>query len=99
MLLTSPRWVVFAVPILTLGIALLPLSLFSRAVSSFDTRQSSNLDRIRMVQAGVEMIRASPLRGVGPANVKKIYPMSRRSDAPRFRPPHLHNNVAQIWAE
>ncbi|MGZ4778303.1 MAG: O-antigen ligase family protein [Thermoanaerobaculia bacterium] len=99
MLLTRPRWVVFAVPILTVGIALLPMSLFSRAVSSFDTRQSSNLDRIRMVQAGIEMIRDYPLLGVGPANVKEIYPLYRASDAPRFRPPHLHNNVVQIWAE
>ena len=23
----------------------------------------------------------------------------RREDAPRFRPPHLHNNVIQLWAE
>ena len=73
----------FAVPILTVGIALLPMSLFSRAVSSFDTRQSSNLDRIRMVQAGIEMIRDYPLLGVGPANVKEIYPLYRASDALR----------------
>ncbi|MGZ8832211.1 MAG: O-antigen ligase family protein, partial [Thermoanaerobaculia bacterium] len=54
---------------------------------------------IRMVQAGVEMIRDYPLLGVGPANVKRVYPLYRRADAPRFRPPHLHNNVVQIWAE
>ncbi len=99
MLATRTRWVVFAVPVLIAGIALLPMSLFSRAVSSFDTRQSSNLDRIRMVQAGIEMIRDYPLLGVGPANVKEVYPLYRRSDAPRFRPPHLHNNIVQIWAE
>jgi len=96
---TRPRWMTFAVPVLVAGIALLPLSLFSRAVSSFDTRQSSNLDRIRMVQAGIEIIRDYPLFGVGPANVKEIYPLYRKSDAPRFRPPHLHNNIIQIWAE
>jgi O-antigen ligase len=75
------------------------MSIFSRAVSSFDTTQASNLDRIRMLQAGVEMVRDYPLFGVGPANVKQVYPMYRRADAPRFRPPHLHNNVMQIWAE
>jgi len=47
----------------------------------------------------VEMVRDYPLFGVGPANVKQVYPMYRRADAPRFRPPHLHNNVMQIWAE
>jgi O-antigen ligase len=28
-----------------------------------------------------------------------MYPLYRRPDAPRFKVPHLHNNVIQIWAE
>jgi O-antigen ligase len=36
---------------------------------------------------------------VGPANVKEIYPLYRKHDAPRFRIPHLHNNLIQLWAE
>jgi len=99
MIALRPRWTLFAVPALVIAFALLPMSIFSRAVSSFDTTQASNLDRIRMLQAGVEMVRDYPLFGVGPANVKQVYPMYRRADAPRFRPPHLHNNVMQIWAE
>jgi O-antigen ligase len=94
-----PRWMVVAIPAFVVAFAILPMSIFSRAVSSFDTTQASNLDRIRMLQAGVEMVRDYPLFGVGPANVKEVYPMYRRADAPRFRPPHLHNNVMQIWAE
>lgn len=94
-----PRWMLVAVPAFVVAFAILPMSIFSRAVSSFDTTQASNLDRIRMLQAGVEMVRDYPLFGVGPANVKQVYPMYRRADAPRFRPPHLHNNVMQIWAE
>jgi O-antigen ligase len=39
------------------------------------------------------------LLGVGPANVKEIYPLYRKHDAPRFRIPHLHNNLIQLWAE
>jgi O-antigen ligase len=99
LLATRPRWMVFVVTLLIAGFVVLPMSLFSRAVSSFDTRQSSNLDRIRMLQAGADMIRDYPLLGVGPANVKEVYPMYRKADAPRFRPPHLHNNIVQIWAE
>jgi len=64
-----------------------------------DTKQSSNLDRIRMAEAGVEIIKDYPLLGVGPANVKEVYPLYRKHDAPRFRIPHLHNNVIQLWAE
>ena len=45
------------------------------------------------------MIRDFPLFGVGVANVKEVYPLYRSGDAPRFRIPHLHNNIAQIWAE
>lgn len=98
-LAARPRWIVLAVPLLVLFIDFTPIDLFSRAVSAFDTRQSSNLDRIRMFQAGVEIIRDYPLLGVGPGNVKEVYPLYRRHDAPRFRIPHLHNNLVQIWAE
>jgi O-antigen ligase len=99
LLLTRPLWAFYT------GIALLyfvifsPVSVFSRLVSTFDTRQESNFDRIRMVQAGIEIIKDYPLLGVGPANMKAVYPLYRKHDAPRFRIPHLHNNVIQIWAE
>jgi len=99
LVLKRPRAIVFAAPLLVLFVTLMPMPLFSRVVSSFDVRQSSNLDRIRMFQAGVEMIKDYPLLGVGPANVKEVYPLYRRHDAPRFRIPHLHNNVVQLWAE
>lgn len=99
LILKRPRSLILAAPLLLYFITFMPMSLFSRVVSSFDTRQSSNLDRIRMLEAGVEMIKDYPLLGVGPANVKEVYPLYRRHDAPRFRIPHLHNNVVQLWAE
>ena len=100
-ILLRRRWrlVFYLAPIFVLAITFSPIAIFSRLVSSFDTTQSSNLDRIRMAEAGVEMIRDYPLFGVGPANVKEIYPLYRRPDAPRFRIPHLHDNPIQIWAE
>jgi len=97
--LRRPRWLIFAPGVALLVLSFLPLPLFGRLVSVFDTKQSSNLDRIRMVQAGVEIIKDYPLLGVGPANVKEVYPLYRKHDAPRFRIPHLHNNVVQLWAE
>jgi len=99
LVLKRPRALVFAVPLLVLFVTFMPMPLFSRMVSSFDMRQSSNLDRIRMVEAGIEIIKDYPLLGVGPANIKEVYPLYRKPDAPRFRIPHLHNNVIQLWAE
>jgi O-antigen ligase len=98
-LVTRARLAFYALPAIVLFITFMPLSLFSRLVSTFDTRQESNFDRIRMLEAGVEIIRDFPILGVGPANVKEIYSIYRKHDAPRARPPHLHNNVVQLWAE
>jgi putative inorganic carbon (HCO3(-)) transporter len=97
--LRKPRWLIFAPGLGILLLTFLPLSVFGRIASAFDTKQSSNLDRIRMVQAGVEIIKDYPLLGVGPGNVKEVYPLYRKHDAPRFRIPHLHNNLVQLWAE
>ena len=99
LILKWPRALVFAAPVVIFAMIFMPLSLFSRGVSSFSIRQTSNFDRVRMLQAGVEIIRDYPLLGVGPANVKEVYPMYRKHDAPRFRIPHLHNNAVQLWAE
>lgn len=97
--LRQRRWFVYALPLVVVALLLSPISIFSRVVSVFDMRQSSNFDRVRMVQAGIEMIRDHPILGVGPSNVKEIYPLYRLPDAPRTKVPHLHNNPVQIWAE
>ena len=99
LMLTRSRLRFYALPALLLFVTFLPMAQFSRLMSVFDMRQSSNFDRIRMLQAGVEMIKDYPILGVGPANVKEIYALYKKHDAPRPRPPHLHNNVVQLWAE
>jgi O-antigen ligase len=97
--LSRARLAFYALPVAILFVTFLPLPLFSRLVSTFDLQQSSNFDRLRMLEAGAEMIRDFPLLGVGPANVKEVYSIYRKPDAPRPRPPHLHNNAVQLWAE
>lgn len=96
---SRPRLLIWAAPLLIIFLVVAPVDMFGRLISSFSTRQESNLDRIRMLQAGEEIIRDYPLFGVGPANIKPLYPLYRLPDSPRFRTPHLHNNVMQIWAE
>lgn len=99
LLASRARLVLYALPVLILFVTFLPIDLFSRLISTFDMKQESNFDRIRMLEAGAEMIRDFPLLGVGPANVKEVYAIYRKQDAPRARPPHLHNNIVQLWAE
>lgn len=98
-ILTRARLAFYALPFAILFLTFMPLSMFGRLTSMFDTKQESNFDRIRMLEAGAEMIRDFPVLGVGPANVKEIYSIYRKVDAPRARPPHLHNKVVQLWAE
>ncbi len=93
------RFALYLAPVALLVVTFLPLPIFGRLISTFDFQQTSNFDRIRMAQAGVEMIRDHPVLGVGPSNVKEEYALYRAHDAPRARPPHLHNNVIQLWAE
>jgi O-antigen ligase len=99
LLASRARLAFYALPVLILFVTFLPIDRFSRLISTFDVKQESNFDRIRMLEAGAEMIRDFPLLGVGPANVKEVYAIYRKQDAPRARPPHLHNNVVQLWAE
>ena len=94
-----PRLAVAAVTLVLVVLLLAPLPLFGRLVSVFDPTLSSNLDRIRMAQAGMEMVRDRPVFGIGPGNIEETYPFYRLPDAPRFRTPHLHSNIVQIWAE
>lgn len=94
-----PRWIAWSLPVVLIALVLAPMPLFSRLASSFDTRQASNFDRLRMAESGIEMIRDQPLSGVGPGQLKPTYTLYRSEDAPRFRIPHLHNNPLQIWAE
>lgn len=99
LMLTRSPWRIWAVAGVVFFVTFMPMNLFTRLVSTFDAKQESNFDRIRMLQAGVEMIKDHPVLGVGPANVKESYALYKKHDAPRARPPHLHNNVVQLWAE
>jgi len=99
LLLHRPRWIYWTAPLFVLLLTFSPLAVFGRFASSFNLEHASNLDRVRMLQAGAEIIDDHPIFGVGPTNITELYPLYRKNDAPRFRIPHLHNNVVQIWAE
>ena len=94
------RRLLLVYPALVLALwLLLPRPILERMISIFDLRQSANYDRVCMTLSGIEMIRDYPLTGVGLDMVDRLYPLYRRDDAPRWRVPHLHNNLVQIAAE
>jgi O-antigen ligase len=94
------RRVLLLYPLLAVVVWLVfPRAVVDRAISIVDLRQPANYDRLCMVVSGTQMVRDHPWLGVGPDMVSRVYPLYRRDDAPRWRVPHLHNNLLQIAAE
>jgi O-antigen ligase len=93
-----PRGLLLVVPALVAVFFLLPRDVRHRAASIADPTDTTNRDRIAMARAGGRMIADRPIFGLGPELVKPYYTLYRDPDAPRWRVPHLHNNVIQIAA-
>jgi O-antigen ligase len=93
-----PRGLLLVVPALLAVFLLLPPDVRHRALSIADPTDTTNRDRIAMARAGGRMIADRPIFGVGPELVKPYYTLYRDPDAPRWRVPHLHDNVIQIAA-
>jgi O-antigen ligase len=86
-------------PLLLLFILLAPVPILHRAFSIFDLQDTSNYDRLCMLDAGLAMIAERPLFGLGPEMIERRYPIYRPPTAPRYSVPHLHNNLLQLAAE
>ena len=96
--LRRPRGLLLLAPALVAVFLLLPADVRHRAASIVDPTDTTNRDRIAMARAGGRMIADRPLFGLGPELVKPYYTLYRDPDAPRWRVPHLHDNVIQIAA-
>lgn len=95
----APRLLAAYLPAAALLLLLAPVPWVARALSIVDVGDSSNYDRLCMAAAGAQMIAEQPLLGIGPDQVKRLYPLYRHPTAPRFRVPHLHNSFLQLAAE
>ena len=98
LVLRRPRGLLLVAPALVAVFLLLPPDVRHRAASIADPTDRTNRDRIAMARAGGRMIADRPVFGVGPELVKPYYTLYRDPDAPRWRVPHLHDNVIQIAA-
>lgn len=95
--LTRPRWLPALAAVLLAALALAPATYRARALSAFDPRHPSNLERTYMWQGGLAMLRDRPLTGVGLQDMKPLYDRYRPPQA-RERAGHLHSVPVQIAA-
>lgn len=95
----APRLLLAYLPAALLFIVAAPVPILHRALSITDLKDTSNFDRLCMLDAGLTMIAERPLFGLGPELVERRYPIYRPPGAPRSNVPHLHNNLLQIAAE
>jgi O-antigen ligase len=89
------------IPILIVaGLLLAPPAVIERFESIFKGRNDvTTVDRIAMLEAGVAIVKDYPLTGVGPDQIKRVYPRYRVPDAVNPTNAHLHNVPMQIAAE
>ncbi len=98
LVLRRPRGLLVLAPAVVLLILFVPPEIQSRFASITSLEDGSNRDRILMARAGMRMIAESPVFGVGPDQVRPLYPFYRDPEARDWNVPHLHNNIVQIAA-
>jgi O-antigen ligase len=95
------RGIVVALALAALGAALvvgLP-GVRERARTIGTLGDDTTRDRLAMLEAGKRLTAEHPLTGVGPGQVKHVYPRVATPEAMRRSTSHLHNTPLQIAAE
>src|SRR5205814_8737570 len=64
-----------------------------------DLQDDTARDRLAMLDTGLRLFRAHPITGVGPGEVKRLYPVWAGPEALRHSTSHLHNTPLQIAVE
>ena len=62
-------------------------------------RDDTTRDRLAMIKTGLSLTRAYPVTGIGPGQVKRVYPVAAGPEALRRSTSHLHNTPLQIAVE
>jgi O-antigen ligase len=91
------------IPVVALLLVVIaPRAVRDRALSMLDIRDPTAVERTYMWGSGVRLFMDYPLTGVGPDNLRSVYPSYKHPDdpwQPHIRFTHLHNNVIQVAAE
>ena len=94
------RWLVLGALALVVagGLAAEPRVL-ERVQSLGSLADDTSRDRLAMLHAGLGLVLAHPLTGIGPGQVKHVYPTVAPPEALRRSTSHLHNTPLQIVVE
>jgi O-antigen ligase len=94
------RWLVLGALVLVLaGALVVEPRLLERVRSVGDLADDTTRDRLAMLDAGLGLALAHPLTGIGPGQVKRVYPRVASPEALRRSTSHLHNTPLQIVVE
>jgi O-antigen ligase len=94
------RWLVLGALLLALvGALAVEPRLLDRVRTVGDLADDTTRDRLAMLGAGLGLAIAHPLTGIGPGQVKNVYPRVASPEALRRSTSHLHNTPLQIVVE
>ena len=94
------RWLVLvALALVIAGTLAVEPGVLERLRTVGDLADDTARDRLAMLDAGLRLVRAHPVTGVGPGEVKRLYPAWAREEALRRSTSHLHDTPLQIVVE
>jgi putative inorganic carbon (hco3(-)) transporter len=86
--------------LVTLVITVLAMPAVHRRLETIgDPTDDTTRDRLAMLLGGLRLVREHPVIGVGPGQVKRLYPAYAPPEALRRHTSHLHNTPLQIATE
>jgi O-antigen ligase len=95
------RGIIAALALVLVGPALVLLlpGVSNRVRTIGSVRDDTTRDRLAMLAAGRRLVAEHPVTGIGPGQLKHIYPRVATAEAIRRSTSHLHNTPAQIAVE
>jgi putative inorganic carbon (HCO3(-)) transporter len=97
---TVRRQTVIFVGLLLVAAAVLSVpAVFQRVLSFVDVTDPTARERVAMIYTGVALLREHPIVGIGPGQVKRLYPQYAPAYAVRKNTSHVHNTPLQIAVE
>ncbi len=94
------RWFVLgALALVVAAVLVVEPGVRARLLTVGDLADDTARDRLAMLDAGLRLVRAHPITGIGPGEVKRLYPAWATEEALRRSTSHLHDTPLQIAVE